>query len=463
MDLAPSTLLIIAVVMVAGCSTVPAVPDQPPSLEQHWSRDDTIGDSQWWLQFDDAALQQWIDHALQHNYSLQGALQRYRQALASARLSGAEQYPTLDAELTRQRQITDSNGGQSANNQWRSGLTAGYELDIWGRVNALAEQGDLTRLSQSALARLEANTVASGLTVSWYGWQMEQARLALLTEQRQRLQAALQLIEGRFRRGLVTVSDVWQQQQLLEANQADQAAAQAQRDVYWQELLLWSGGDVGTLPAAPSALPSLSPLPESISVAALRARPDVQASWYQLQADNAALAAAVANRYPRFSLTASITSTTSEFSDLFDNWVSNLAANLVLPVIDGGQRRAEADRQRAKVAEQLADYRHTWLQAAQQVQSALINDQRAQQQLASTGRQLALARKNEDFQANRYRKGVADYLNLLNAQQDVLQLENQWLQQQLQQLQYRINFYTSVSPGEVIDLSFHSAAEGSTL
>ncbi|GGY34685.1 membrane protein [Bacterioplanes sanyensis] len=443
----PIWLLILVSVTLTGCSSMER-PPQAPGLESSvFPSQGYVGESRWWQALDDPALLSWVKRALQHNPSLQAAQQRYQQALASARASGAGRYPNVEANLGRSRNIKDAGSEQSASNAWSAGLSGSYELDIWGRVNALAEQGQWSLLSQSARARLQANSVASEIALAWYGWQMESARLTLLVEQRQRLSEALQAIEGRFRRGLVSVADVWQQQQLLEANQAEQSVAEAQRQLYWQTLVLWVGGDTQGLPNAQTELPQLTALPQQVSSEAILQRPDVEAAWYQLQSADAGLAAAVASRYPRLSISASLTSQTSDFADLFDNWLANLAANLVLPLIDGGQRRAEVARNQAVVQEQLASYRQTWLQAAREVQQAMILERRAQQQVASVGRQLALARKNEAFQASRYRKGVADFLVLLNAQQDVLQLENQLLQLQLQQLQYRINFYTAVSPG----------------
>lgn len=451
MAVAGVLILLPVTVLLTACafkstSNLSELDSRPILPDNFLAQQGAYGVDTWWQSWADIALQDWLKRALQNNNSLQAARQRYAQTKASAAALGSEQFPSVNAELGRARDI---NGGEpsSASNRWNAGLTASYELDIWGRINALDEQGQLSMLSQQAKVRLQRTSVISQVSLSWYNWQAERAHLILLQQQQKRLQEALQVIEGRFRRGLVTVADVWQQQQLIEANLAEQASAQALQDNHWQVLRLWMGGNVRDLPAELTPLPTLPSLPTQIQLQALQQRPDVQAAWYQLRSDDAALAAAVANRYPRLSLSASVTSTSTGFADLFDNWLANLAANLVLPLIDGGQRRAEVERQQAVVKEQIANYRQAWLQAAHDVQQALINARQAGLQVDSVSRQLSLARKNEAFQASRYRKGVADFLNLLNAQQDVLQLENQLLQWQQQQLQSHINFYTSLSPG----------------
>ena len=82
---------------------------------------------------------------------------------------------------------------------------------------------------------------------------------------------------------------------------------------------------------------------------------------------------------------------------------------LVLPLIDGANRRAEVARQRAALEEGLADYQNTLLSAAQEVQDALTGNQQMAGRVASLERQLQLARDTESYQSNRYRKGSGDF------------------------------------------------------
>jgi len=88
------------------------------------------------------------------------------------------------------------------------------------------------------------------------------------------------------------------------------------------------------------------------------------------------------------------------------------------------------------------------LDAAQEVQQALTDERQSQALVVSLERQLELASKTEAFQNNRYRKGVGDFLALLNAQQDVISLEKQLLNARWSQLQNRIQLYKAVSHGD---------------
>ncbi|MDO6681226.1 TolC family protein [Oceanobacter sp. 5_MG-2023] len=457
-----SGLLLLLVTAVAGCSSIEPVQPEPMTFsglaEPVASSSPTAvaaGQAvtdRWWQSFDDQMLNRLIEDSLANNFTLQSAWARLQQSQALARQAGAEQFPTLDASLSRSRSF----GPDAGTNRWQAGLSAAYEVDFWGRVSALEQQGQLDALASAASVRVAANTLAGEVAQAWFGWLRQQGRIQLLSQQQQRVRSALAITEVRFNRGQVAISDVWQQQQLLENLSASLSADQAQQIIYQQQLAVWLGRsdwlqselvpELAAMPPRPlPRLPSSSP---RVSLSALQQRPDVQQSWFALQSANAALAAAIANRYPRLTLSASYSASDANLADIFDNWVGNLAAGLVAPLLDGGRRRAAVTASEAGVQATVADYQQTLLAAAQTVQQLLVQEQQASDQLASLVKQLHLARKTEAFQLARYRRGVGDFLALLNVQQDVLALEQTVLDGQWQQLQYRIQLYRSVSHGD---------------
>jgi NodT family efflux transporter outer membrane factor (OMF) lipoprotein len=440
-------------VTVVGCSTIDPV--QPQSLDIPGLADAsmTAGEpvnARWWQAFHDDYLDQLIETGLEHNFTLQSAWARLQQSQALARQSGAEQYPSLDASLSRSRSFAPD----SAANNWNAGLSATYEIDFWGRIGALQQQGQLNALGSAATVRVAANTLAGEVAGSWFGWLRQQGRIALLTRQQQRIASALAVTEARFNRGQAAVSDVWQQQQLQEGVVAGLVADRAQQVIYQQQLAVWLGRSdwlrVDVVPelAASRSLPELPLQPPLVSLTALQQRPDVQQAWFALQSANAAVAVAVANRYPRLTLSASYSAADANLADVFDHWVGNLAAGLVAPLLDGGSRRAALAASQASVRAAVAEYQQTLLAAAQEVQQVLVQEQQASDLLVSLTKQLHLARQTEGFQLARYRRGVGDFLALLNAQQDVLALEREVLDGHWQQLQYRIQLYRSVSHGD---------------
>lgn len=406
----------------------------------------------WWQAFNDSQLNEAVELALAGNYSLHAAAARLDQSLASVRGSRSDYYPQVNAEVGKSRRW---DGDDSTTDAWSAGVSASYELDLWGSIRAGAAQSQFTADASEAAYRTLANTVAGEVSTYWLGLRVQAERLRLLSSQKQRLETALQVIEGRKRRGQAALTDVWQQQKLVESLSVDIFAAEAQRDIYLQQLALWSG--IGETSLADNEVTALAPIAQpsltlsQVSLEALKARPDIQQAFAQLQAASAGVAVAVANRYPRLSLTASYTGSDSDLSRVFDNWVANIAGSLVLPLIDGAQRRAEVERQRAAEREALANYSQALLEAAQEVQQALVEERQYQRTLASLTEQLQLARKTLELQDYYYARGQIDFLDLLNAQQELLTLESQHLSARWNLTQARIQLFKAVSHGEFGD------------
>lgn len=455
------TGLIVAAVSagMVGCSTVTTI--QPEPLELMSGTDEAAAsralnaavDVNWWRHFSSPALDKVVAQGLQHNFDLQAAWERLAQSRAVAEQQASGKFPSLDVTAGGSRSWAES----STTDSWSVGLSTQYELDFWGRVAALDEQGRLDALASEAAGRVQANTTAKGVVEAWYGWVYQQQLLQLLEQQQMRLKQSLAATTSRFRRGLVVRSDVWQQQQLLESINADVIDAQRQQQLYGQQLAVWTAnghwlsatGIDETMQQAlsQSVFPVLDTVPD-VPLEALKYRPDVEQAWYQLQADNAGLATAVANRYPRLTLSASYSGSSTQWDDVFDNWIASLAANLVLPILDGGNRKATVLQREAQVRESIAHYQQTLLTSAQAVREAQVNESSVLRQVQSLDARLLLARQTEASQQARYLRGVVTLLQLITAQRSVLTLEQQLLAARWQQLQYRIQLYQAVSHGD---------------
>lgn len=437
---------------LAACSHIKSVPQpefQSSTLLSGFT-DTPIGPIQnhWWTGFSDTQLNQLVSQALENNYDLKAALARLRQSEALLRINSAEQYPDVSLNAGKSRSWRENSTADS----WSAGLSASYEVDFWGAVAATRQRAEYDLLATRAASRIQANTVASQVAIAWFGLLHQSHRLELLHQQKQRIESGLKVINARFQRGQSQVSDVWQQQTLLESIQGDVLSATAQRDIYQQQLHLWLASDI-TVNATQQTMPQVAASNFQVNTGALFERPDVQQAFLNVQSANAGVAVAEANRYPRFTLSASYNGQDPNIENVFDNWVANLAGNLVLPLIDGGNRRAQIKSQQAALEAQIATYQQVYLAAAQQVQELLITLDKQQRLDLSLKRQLQLAQKTESFQTRRYRKGVGDYLALLNAQREVLSLERQLLNNQLNFNQSRVRLYQAVSHGRFAEIN----------
>jgi outer membrane protein TolC len=156
---------------------------------------------------------------------------------------------------------------------------------------------------------------------------------------------------------------------------------------------------------------------------------------------------AVAERYPRLSLTADASGGGDRARDLFGDWLSNLSANLLLPVIDGGRRRAALERARAVSAEALDTWRQALVTAFAEAQNALEREQRQHEYLASIERQLQLSKQTIERLRDSYRNGAVDYLRVLDALLTDQALERTALEARRQLIEFRIDLHRALAGG----------------
>ena len=141
------------------------------------------------------------------------------------------------------------------------------------------------------------------------------------------------------------------------------------------------------------------------------------AAGLRVESADASVAAAIAARYPRLDLSAAYNFDANELADIFDRTISSIAANVVGPIVDGGARRAEVDRQRAVLEGAIDGLNQSILAALQEVEDALSLERRGLERIAVLELQETLAAE-ELIQARlRYAGGVESYLEVLAAVQ----------------------------------------------
>lgn len=399
----------------------------------------------WWQSFDSADLDQLIKEALNDNLSLRQAWARLDQARALTKESGSGRQPDLDLSAEYSTSQTRSDGKTTGSDSLSLGLSSSFELDLWGRVAAEVKSQKTEELATREDLNTAALSLAAEVTDRWLTLltQIEQQRL--LAEQLQTSQSYLDLIDLRFRKAQATALDLLQQQESIAALQTKLPALEMQEQLLRHELAVLLGNNPQQpLELTNFQLPQLQPLPElGIPAKLLEQRPDISAAALRLQAADLDLTVAKADRLPALKLTATAT-TSGHFSDLFDNWLLNLANNLTAPLFDGGSLDAEVERQVAIINEQLASYQQTVLTAIQEVEDTLISEQKLQEEFNALKNQLTLAEKALAVARNRYMKGLITYLPVLTELQNVEQLQQSLLNQQLDLLTNRVTLYRSL-------------------
>ena len=401
--------------------------------------------AQWWLDLPDQDLKNLIARALGGNLNLRVAHERLLQFEALARQAGAVSSATLDARAGADESRTRQNDRTSSATTLALGLAAGYEIDLWGRLQAIEDAALLDVRGSSEDLQTAALSLAAQLASTWYQLAESHSQHELLRQQQEINRLGFDLIRLRFSAGQTGIADVLQQQQLIESKSGEQAQQRATTSLLEHQLAILTGSAPGMLdlPEKPQLI-QLPPLPSTgIPLDLLENRPDIRSGYYDLLAADRRVAVAITDRYPRLSIAADLT-TTGSARELFDNWFAALAANLVGPLIDGGDRQAEIDRTSAVARERLYTYGQTILSAIGEVEDALVQEREQEKLIASLEIQLDLATRTVENVRDRYKLGAENYQRVLTALLSQQNLQRNLLSARQQRIGYRIALYRAL-------------------
>ncbi len=181
------------------------------------------------------------------------------------------------------------------------------------------------------------------------------------------------------------------------------------------------------------------PLPATgLPAALVQRRPDIRQAYYNVLAADRRVSQAVAERFPRITLTAGVDANAAGVRDLLDNYLATLAANFIAPLIDGGARAAEVRRTEAVLSERLNRYGQTILDGFREVADALAQERRQREFVRSLEKQLELSSAALKRIRQGYLAGTNDYLRVLDAISTDQQLQQRYLTARRTLIQQRI-------------------------
>ena len=454
----------VSAVLVAICSCAGQQQVQTPvSIPEKFSRSgEKAVRGRWWRALDDPKLENLVAEALEDNLDLKTAWDRLDQARAVARKERASLWPQLDGSASGSRTVQESEGAsfitqstvpqaggggeRTYTDDFTLGLTASYEVDVWGRVQAATDAAELSAQASQQDVRAAALSLTAQVANTWYRLVTQRAQLELLRNQVATNQRYLELVRLRFNKGDVAATDVLQQQKLLDSTRTKKARARAElkRLQHQMAVLMGEAPENIELPEQ-GALPELPPLPDTgVPAKWVRRRPDIRNAYLRVRSADRQVAAAIADQYPRFSISADFQSTAAEPGELLQEWFARLAGNMSAPILDGGRRDAEVDRSRASAAERLHNYGQTLLTGIQEVEDALSNEHHQRTVLKRVRKQLRLSERTLDQLLRKYRNGRVNFLRVLDELRTHQELERTVLSAQYQLVQDRIDLYRAL-------------------
>lgn len=445
-------LTALLILLIMGCSPTTKITqlDSADITATRFSFTPTAQQStpeQWWRQFDDDQLNRLIEQLFNSNLSIKTAHSRLLQAKAVLRISQAPLLPWLNISGKAERQRIPGIAIDRTGDDHRVSLTAGYELDLWNKLESHQAAADYRlKISTSELNGLYLSLSAE-LASHYFTYQEQLQHYQLAMQQLQLRQRYRDFVQQRYNHGIETSAAIYAAEQQVALANTTVQSVQKNITSSTQAIALLLGIRYDKLNLQPTSAKINTLLPPSVGlpVDLLFQRPDVNAAWQQFAVADAEHAAAIADRLPTVSLQASVgllhnSLTSSSINDLF--WT--LTANALQPLLDGGLRQATVDKNRAIVKQRSNEARQALLKAIAEVED-LLNKLTAEQQISQQldqRHQQAMA--NQALVGHQYQRGLNDALQLLAVSDDKLSAERQLLASNYQRLNYMIGLNRAI-------------------
>lgn len=393
----------------------------------------------WWQVLNDPVLNQLVELSRQQNNNIKIAGLRVLEARAALGIAVGSQYPqaqVVSGDATR-ISASESNANTTAGDlnflQYNLGVAASWEIDFWGRFRRGIESADANLLATLAsyddtLVLLTAQVVDTYTAIRTTEEQLRIGKENLALQQR-----SYEIVEVLYRNGESNELDVQQAETLLLSTKATIPGLETTLFQAHHALSTL----MGMPPADMSALlgaGSIPLVPEKIMVGVpadlIRQRPDVRRAEMFALAQNAQIGVAQANLYPSFSITGSLgfaaagdTNTTrtgeSGIGELFraDSLTYSIGPSFVWPFLNYGRIKNNVRVQDARLQQALIQYRETVIQAAREVDDAMVLFVGSQRQGEILTASVLSAKRSTELSMLRYKEGFADYQRVLDAQQ----------------------------------------------
>jgi NodT family efflux transporter outer membrane factor (OMF) lipoprotein len=380
---------------------------------------------QWWEVFQDDRLNALEERLDVSNNTLRAAQAQFDQARALVGYARAAAYPQVSGTAlasTNSQSLNKPLRSATAPTGWTDYLLradASYELDVWGRVRSSVAAS--RSAAQASAADLEAVRLSlhAELAADYIAIRALDAEREILQSSVAAFEKALALTRSRHDGGVATALDVAQAEAQLEATRAqaiDTLARRAQVE-HAMAVLLGEPASTFSVPVTPLTGEPVR-VPAGLPADLLERRPDVAAAERRMAAANAQIGVARAAFFPTLSLTGAggfeSVALTALLQGVSGFW--SIAPVAAMAVFDGGRRRSVSDQAQAGYERAVAQYRETTLTAFREVEDQLATlrvleeEARVQQAaLAASERALALS-------TNRYKGGIATYLEVVIAQ-----------------------------------------------
>lgn len=419
---------------LAGCTMGPDYRETAPTVPARWQagKDADAGlkpvDPQalknWWKGFGDARLDHLMDQALAGNLDLKMALARIDQARAERRSTRAELFPTVNVTSGARRDDNPFPGLAPGirYNMFELGFDALWEIDLFGRKQRQLEAASADLDAAGEEYRQSLVTLTAEVARSYVEYRSLQNQLRVTRSNLDAQQHTLRLTEKIFNEGVGTRHDVVRARAQAENTEAQIPTLEAGLTAALRQLEVLAGRQPGALAAdldEPGSVPA-APGREILASPAdtIRHRPDLRVAERRLAAATALQGSAIAEFFPKISLSAFVGLRNTDLEGLFKSaaFSYGTAANLLQPLLNFGRIRAGVDLAQAKQQEAYYAYEKAVLEALRETETALARYLKEEIRRQTLARAVADQHESVRLSQLRYQEGVTSFLDVLDSQ-----------------------------------------------
>jgi NodT family efflux transporter outer membrane factor (OMF) lipoprotein len=421
----------------------------------------------WWRALNDAELDSLVDRAVKSNLDLEIALDRLQQARTYEAVVVGHGLPEVEAsaaagrgtgsDLTKGRADqglgSADNGAGLQHVNTIAGFDAVWELDLFGKFRrefqaAQAESEAARAVRYEVLTAVIADVVRAYIDLRGF-----QVRAGILHKASDVLRESLRIVDIRYERGITNELDVALATRELATLEAQIAPVEAEVNAAQYTLAVLIGEYPETMVqelSKPDLIPSMpAPTAPGVPLDLLKRRPDIQEAERELAAATARIGVATANLFPQVAIVGSIGSQAQGWGTTpgVSKHIWSFGPGAVWPLLDFGALDAEVDVAQLGARASMVNYRKTILNAVQQVDTSLDAYQAQQIRMEKLSTAMMAGQRALDLATSRYNRGLTDFLNVVDAERQFYDLQEQYAQAQVAQGEQFVRLYKSLGGG----------------
>ncbi len=453
-------LTLSAIFVLAGCSLAPdyqrpALPVPQQFSLSHNSLVSAPGEYQdtgWRTFFVDDQVKSLIGEALINNRDLRMATLKVQEARAQYGVTDADRYPQITAGSSG-TYSGKLKGDSSTDREFEAGLNLSFDLDFFGRLKNMSEAERQNFFASEEARRAVHILLISNVSQSYFNQRLAYAQLQVAEETLQNYQRSYAFVEKQLITGSTNVLALEQARGVIESTRSEIAKRKgelAQANNALQLLL----GTYGKLPDDQArSRGDIKPvtLPPSLSSQILLQRPDIMEAEHGLLAANANIGAARAAFFPSITLTSSVSSSSSDLSNLFNasSGMWNFVPKIDIPIFNAGRNQSNLDLAEIRQQQSVVNYEQKIQNAFKEVADALVLRQSIADQISGQQRYLDSLQITLQRARALYQNGAVSYIEVLDAERSLFATRQSLLDLNYAQQVNEIKLFAALGGGWV--------------